>query len=293
MDVSIIIRTKNEEEFIDATLRRVNEQEFRGSYEIIIVDSDSTDSTLDIVKRYNVKLVQISQEEFTYGGSLNIGASNADGTFIVNLSAHALPNGGEWLTNVITGFEDPNVAGVYGRQLSIGHLNPFEARRNESFFGHERITFNAENKRIVKHVHFSNSNCAIRKEVWQRFKFNDQVPYAEDILWQRDVMRAGFSIVYAPDALVYHTHKVNIYNAYRNSKACAYTLALMDQKRRSIFMLMYDVGVFLSLAPNSILQNIRYVWRNNYGEHLKIAPFYVMSECFGWLVGRIGYRLKK
>lgn len=293
MDVSIVIRTKNEEEFIGTTLRRVNEQEFNGSYEIIIVDSDSTDSTLDIVKGYNVKLVQISQKEFTYGGSLNIGASNADGAFIVNLSAHALPNGGEWLRNLIGGFEDHNVAGVYGRQLSDGHLNPFEARQSESFFGHEKITFNAENKKITKHVHFSNSNSAIRKEVWQRFKFNEQVPYAEDIMWQREVMGAGFSIVYAPDALVYHTHKVSIYNAYRNSKACAYTLAVMDQKRQSVSMLIYDVGVFLGLVPNSILQNLRYVWRNNYIEHLKIAPFYVMSGWFGWLVGRIGYRLKK
>ncbi len=138
MDVSIVIRTKNEAGFIEETLEKVREQEFRGKYEIIMVDSGSTDSTLDIIKKYDVKLLLIPEEGFTYGRSLNIGTSNANGTFIVNLSAHALPTDTKWLTNLITGFENHNVAGVYGRQLAIGHVNPFEAHQNEVFFGKDK-----------------------------------------------------------------------------------------------------------------------------------------------------------
>jgi len=293
MDVSIVIRTKNEEECIGDTLGRVNEQKFNGSYEVIIVDSGSTDSTLDIVKKYNTKLVCIPQEEFTYGRSLNLGAHHSGGRCIVNLSAHAFPNGDGWLTNLIAGLEDPSVAGVYGRQVSRGPLNPFEALRNESFFGREGIVFNGGNRKIWKRVHFSNSNSAIRKEVWHKFKFNEQVPYAEDMLWQKMVMAAGFSIVYAPEASVHHTHKVSVCNAYRNSKACAYSLAIMGQKPQSMFMLIYDIGVFSGLMPNALLRNVRYIWRNRYRKYLGIAPFYVTCECFGWLMGRIAYRLKR
>jgi glycosyltransferase involved in cell wall biosynthesis len=238
MDVSIVIRTKNEARYIEETLNKVLGQEFGGSYEIIIVDCGSTDPTLHIVEKYDVRLLEISAKEFTYGRSLNIGAGSAKGHFVVNLSAHALPRDEKWLANLIKG-------------------------------------------------------SAIRKKVWQRFNFDERVQYAEDILWQNEVMEAGFSIVYMPDSAVDHTHKVSTYNAYKNSKDCAYALALMKQKRRSIPMVTYDVGVFLGSIPNSIFQNVRYVWGRNYREYRKIAPLYVMSARLGWLVGRIKYRFNK
>jgi len=293
MDVSIVIRTKNEEEFIDATLRRVNEQQFSGSYEIIVVDSDSTDSTLDIVKKYNVKLVRISQNEFTYGRSLNIGASNADGMFIVNLSAHALPRDKKWLTNLIKGFEDHNVAGVYGRQLSMGLVNPYEALLNEMFFGKNKVNFKLKDKKRLKKIHFTNSNAAVRKDVWQGFKFNERVPYGEDMLWQSEVIKAGFCIVYTPDAAVYHTHRLNISSVYKNSVNCAYTLTLIDQKRQWISLIAVDVALFLGLVPISLIQNLEYIWRNGYKQYAKVAPLWVLSTVGGSLVGRIKYRLRR
>lgn len=293
MDISIVIRTKDEAESIGKTLQRVRDQEFSGNYEIIIVDSGSADGTLDIVREYDVRLIQIPEREFTYGRSLNIGASHGKGRYVVNLSAHALPRDEKWLTHLITGFEGYEVAGVYGRQLSIGQLNPFEALQNELFFGETKVTFSVKNGKMLKQIRFSNGNCAIRKDVWESFKFNEQVPYAEDILWQAEVVEAGFSIVYIPDATVYHTHRVSIDNAYKNSKNCAYTLALMKQKRQSMPLVINDVGILLSLIPSSIFQNLRYIWRNNHLEYLKVAPLYLMSGWLGWLVGRIKYRLAR
>ena len=293
VDVSIVIRTKNEAECIEETLTKVREQEFSGAYEIIIVDSGSTDSTLDIIRRYDVTLLEIPQREFTYGRALNVGAGNAKGEFVVNLSAHAFPRDKKWLTNLVGGFEDDNVAGVYGRQLSVGKLNPFEAFKNERFFGGEKIAFNKKNRKTLKRIHFSNGNCAIRKDVWHRFKFNEQVPWAEDILWQKEVLKAGFSVIYAPEAAVYHTHPVNICKAYKISRDCAVVLASMDRKKQSIWMITYDLAVFLSLVPSSILQNVSYTWRNRHLQYLGVAPIFVLSTLFGWLVGRIEYRVSK
>ena len=293
MDASIVIRTKNEEEFIGETLERVRKQEFNGEYEIVIVDCGSTDSTLEIVEKYDVRLLKIPPREFTYGRSLNMGAKSAAGEFVVNLSAHALPSGKKWLTNLVSGFEDDKVAGVYGRQVSNGRLNPFEARRNEQFFGTVKITFAPFDRAVSQKLHFSNANSAVRREVWQRFNFNEQVRYAEDILWQSDVMRSGFSIVYVPNSIVYHTHKLNIRNAYKNSRKCAYELAQMTQKKRSIPSLGWDLGVFLLIVSTSMFYNLEYVFRNRYLASLKITPWYVIAEGLGWLGGRMDYRLAK
>ena len=293
MDVSIVIRTKNEAEFIEDTLEKVMRQEFKGAYEVIIIDSGSTDSTLQIVRKHNVKLVQISQEKFTYGRSLNMGAMNAEGNYIVNLSAHALPRDNNWLTNLITGFENDNVAGVYGRQLSIGLVNPYEAMLNEIFFVKNKIEFNLKDKKRCKRIHFTNSNAAIRKDVWQRFKFNEQVPYGEDILWQSDVIKAGFSVVYTPNAVVYHTHTLNMTAVYKNSVNCAYCHALTDQKKQWISLIAVDVALFLGFVPISLIHNLEYIWRKGYKQHAKVAPLWVLCTVGGSLVGRIKYRLKR
>jgi rhamnosyltransferase len=293
MDVSVVVRTKDEGEFIGETLKKVKEQEFDGKFEIVIVDSGSTDSTLDIIKEYDVRLVEISQKDFTYGSSLNIGASHSNGQFVINLSAHALPRDERWLKNLIRGFQNQNVAGVYGRQLSIGDINPFDARQSDLFFGPKRLIFNMKNTKMLKQVHFSNSNSAIRKDMWRRFRFDEKIPYAEDILWQRDVIEAGYSIVYAPDAAVYHTHRVSIRDQYRNSRKCAYALALMRQKRQAFLPIILDIGILMGSVPHSIIQNIRYMWWNNHLEYVKVAPLFILSGWFGWLMGRIDYRLQK
>ena len=62
---SIILRTKNEEKWVGECLKRLSEQTYR-DFEIIAVDSGSTDRTLEIVKNFDVKLFQIRPEEFSY-----------------------------------------------------------------------------------------------------------------------------------------------------------------------------------------------------------------------------------
>lgn len=293
MDVSIVIRAKNEAASIGEALSRIESQAFDGHYEIIVVDSGSSDGTLDIVRKHNARLIEIPQEEFSYGRALNIGIDQAKGKFIVILSAHCFPRDGSWLTSLTSDFQRADVAGIYGRQLSVGRLNPFEACRNELFFGPEKMMFRANKKAMMGRLHFSNSNAAIRRTVWEKFKFDDDAPWAEDILWQKQVTEAGFTIAYAPDAAVYHTHKVNIYNAFRISKDCSLTLASMNRKRQSVPTAIFDIAVFLYLLSGAMFQNMRYVWENNHHQFLGIAPLYVTSECAGWLAGRIKYRLGK
>jgi rhamnosyltransferase len=293
MDVSIIIRTRNEAESVHQTLKRVEEQEFGGRYEVIIVDSGSTDSTLDIVRRHNVKILQISPKEFSYGRSLNLGANEAKGLFVVNLSAHAFPKDRRWLTNLVADFGDCDVAATYGRQQSFGRINPFEALLNEMQFGERKIRFNLKDRRMLKKISFTNSNAAVRSDVWQRFKFNEKVPYGEDILWQSEVTRAGFSIVYAPNAAVYHTHRVSIRSLCMNSMNCAYNLSLIHQKRQWLPLVGLDVVSFLGLIPISIVRNARYIWRNSYYRHAIVIPFWVLSGAAGSVAGKIRYRAKR
>src|SRR5271157_2226095 len=114
METSIIIRTKNEDKWVGKVLKRLSEQTYK-DFEIVIVDSGSTDKTLEIIKNFNVKLFQIKQENFSYPYALNYGCERALGTkYFVLLSAHSLPLSKTWLADGLKNFTNEKVMGVYG-----------------------------------------------------------------------------------------------------------------------------------------------------------------------------------
>ena len=112
--VSVIIRTRNEEAWIDHCLNMVFRQD-HPDVEVIVVDNNSTDHTLEIVRRYPVaKLVTI--DNYLPGLSLNIGIRASTGALIACLSAHCIPQRTDWLSTMVRGLDDPSLAGIYGRQ---------------------------------------------------------------------------------------------------------------------------------------------------------------------------------
>jgi glycosyltransferase involved in cell wall biosynthesis len=71
MLISIIVRYKNEEEAMDHALQKIITQEIDRPFEVVIVDSGSTDRTPEIVKQYPVRLFQMPPEWFSFGSALN------------------------------------------------------------------------------------------------------------------------------------------------------------------------------------------------------------------------------
>ena len=98
MLVSIIIRTYNESEHLESLLTAISKQSLKeGDYEIIIVDSGSTDKTLDIASKFQTKIVPIKKEDFSFGRSLNYGCEAAKGEVCVFISGHCIPVDNKWL----------------------------------------------------------------------------------------------------------------------------------------------------------------------------------------------------
>ena len=90
VDISIIIRTLNEERYLGDLLRGINSQLVSLSFEIIVVDSGSTDNTISIARQYNAVLLTISREEFSFGRSLNLGCYMPQ-EIPYQASAHCIP----------------------------------------------------------------------------------------------------------------------------------------------------------------------------------------------------------
>ena len=133
---SIIVRTENEEDWIGKCIKAINKQSF-SAYEIIVVDSGSTDNTINIAKLNNkVKIVQI--DKYFPGFALNQGIKNSKGRFIVMLSAHCIPCNINWLKALINDLSNDNVAGVYGKQLPVAFSDPRDIRDLYITFGDDK-----------------------------------------------------------------------------------------------------------------------------------------------------------
>src|SRR5574339_316268 len=115
MNCSIVIRAYNEEKHIGRLLEGIRHQTLK-DVEVILVDSGSTDSTVEIAESYGAHIVRIPSEEFTFGRSLNNGIQAATGELVVIASAHVYPVYPDWLESLLRPFADPDIALTYGKQ---------------------------------------------------------------------------------------------------------------------------------------------------------------------------------
>jgi GT2 family glycosyltransferase len=197
--VSIIIRTYNEERWISQCLQAVGEQSFK-DYEIILVDNQSTDDTVRKAREFPVKIVTIA--EYLPGKAMNTGIRASRGKYLVFLSGHCIPTGPQWLESLVAGFKDEKAAGVYGRQQPMTFSSPQDIRDLTISFGLDR--------RIQwKDPFFHNANSAIRRDLWEKYPFDETVTNIEDRLWAETVLAAGYCIIYEPEASVYHHHGIH------------------------------------------------------------------------------------
>jgi len=213
--VSIIIRTKNEERWIAACLRAVFDQTYK-DFEVILVDNNSTDKTVAKASAFDIKLVSV--DRYRPGDAINRGIEAAAGEYIVCLSGHCIPTNSNWLTALLSGFEDDNVAGVYGRQEPMAFTPDLDKRDLLNTFGLDRRV-------QVKDSFFHNANSAIRRRVWEEFPFDAQVTNIEDRVWAEAVLRAGYTLVYEPDASVFHHHGIH-HDA--NRERCASVVKILE-----------------------------------------------------------------
>ena len=130
--VSIIVRTKNEEKYIKHCLEKIKQQKFK-NLEVIIVDNYSTDLTIKKALQFTKKIIKI--KNFTPGKAINEGVKVAKGNIIVVLSAHCVPVTNNWLNNLIKDLKDKKVAGVYGRQEPMKYTSDIDKRDLLTIFG--------------------------------------------------------------------------------------------------------------------------------------------------------------
>lgn len=199
--ISVIIRTLNEARRLDELLRSIGQQETNGlGHEVIVVDSGSTDGTLDIAERFGCRVVHIAREDFSFGRSLNLGCESATGDLIVITSGHCVPVDRHWLQRLVQPLIDGEASYSFGRQLG----------GDDSHFSEKRIFakyFPEHCGNGQKEYFCNNANAALTYTAWAQLRFDEELTGLEDMELAQRLVRDGGRVEYVPEAKVYHYHQ--------------------------------------------------------------------------------------
>lgn len=225
-----IIPTYNGERHLHQLLDSIYNQSLK--VYALIVDSNSTDGTIDIIKSRCDEFISIPSSDFNHGGTRQLMVErNPEYDIYVFLTQDAYLEDPHALEKIVAPFADPKVGAVCGRQLPHLDANPLASHaRAFNYPATSQVKTMADASELgIKTAFMSNSFAAYRKEaLLEAGGFPEHVILSEDMYVTAKMLMVGWKVAYASDACCRHSHN--------------YTLA--EEFRR-----YFDQGVFHSREP--------------------------------------------
>jgi rhamnosyltransferase len=263
--ISIIILTKNAGEKFKAVLDGIFSQTVK-CIEVLVIDSISDDNTIKIAETYPVRIIKIDRQEFGHGKTRNFGANLARGSHVVFLTQDAIPVNENWLKELTNPFKDPNVVGVYGRQIPKQNENIIDKFFYLSLYSNKSIVWRYSKSLGIDTV-FSDVNSAIKKNILIKNPFDNKIIVSEDHEWAHRILKKDYTIYYNPKAAVVHSHSYDL---------------------KSLFKRHFDVGVsYKKIKTNSSIfylikkgvsvhhHELRYIVKNGY---FYLVPYCILKD---------------
>jgi rhamnosyltransferase len=268
--VGVVIRTLDESELIATCLEVLQAQRSGHELDVVVVDSGSTDATVDIAESCGVRVIHVPPDKFDYSRALNVGIEALRGELLMILSAHAIPVGDGWLEAMTAPFSDASVAGVASRQLPWPDAPWREVQRLGRMFGDARQVYAPESPDGLT---FSNAASCIRRSVWRDEPFT--LPAAEDQEWAERVVASGWKLVYEPAAAVYHSHAESPRAQAR--RLIDINRVRADGESRTLRRTLREAAGLLYRDGSAILALDESVWRKvvHLGDLVCMVSFYV------------------
>lgn len=277
--ISVIIRTLNEAVHLGALLQSISEQKTDNlSIEVVLIDSGSTDGTVEIAEQYDCKIHHITREEFSFGRSLNLGCEVAQGDILVITSGHCVPCDETWIQNLCEPILDGKADYTYGRQFGGPESQFSECQIFSKYF--------PETSQIPQQGYFcNNANSAISHKAWEQYRFDEELTGLEDMELAKRLVTDGGKVAYVAEAGVYHYHDETWAQIKRRFEREAIAL---QQIMPHIHMQYHDV---LRYVTTSILKDWRSAWKQKHWlkNFLKITR-YRYSQYLGSFKGNHDHR---
>ena len=277
----------------DELLRRLFSQKTDFGYEVIVIDSGSTDGTVELARRHGASVHRIDPGAFDHGDTRNLGASLSAGRYVAFLVQDALPVDDDWLAALVENLDaDETVAGVYGRQIPRPDSSPLTRALmrdwpTSGLEGREQFAGGPESYAALPPVTqrslavFDNVSSCVRRSVWEHVPF-ERTNFGEDLRWGKAVVEAGYKLVYEPRSAVFHSHERGALYDLRRHYVDGFILQELfgltptpNLPRLLLNVILTSAHLYLSrddrtkiLAPRFLLLAIRYALCSQAGAYL-------------------------
>jgi rhamnosyltransferase len=226
---AVIVLTLNAERYLDKLFSAIEVLSIPPG-KVLFVDSSSSDQTVSLAIKAGHQVHVIARSEFGHGKTRNLAATLcSEYEFLLFLTHDACPQGGDWLSKLLSPFSDANVGLVYGRQLPRpGSVGSERFAREFNYPAEvDRTVRDDLARRGIKAVFCSNSFAAYRGSVLNEVGgFPENLPMGEDMAVTLRILQRGYARYYQAEACAVHSH--------------AYTL--VEEFKR-----YFDIGTLMSL----------------------------------------------
>lgn len=272
VSISVIIPTLNGGDAFAACLEGIEKQKGVGPVELIVLDSQSDDSTPEIAVKAGARVIEVERADFRHGATRHEGAKVASGQVYVFTVQDARAADENWLCHLVEPLLG-DAAAATSRILPRPEAGPLAQRTVlDSWMASpeprtadptKRDMDALSPKELRRLVCFDDISSAISADVYEEVPFR-KVTMSEDLQWGLDALKKGFKLAYASDSRVFHSHEYGpmaAFDRYRND-----ALALQDilglKVRKNFFHFLKgwayetrrDFAYLLRLGPGALMK---------------------------------------
>lgn len=218
--ISIVLTTKNEEKNIGQLLESLMNQE--EPYEVLVVDSDSTDRTQNIIRKYSEKNenIKLLIHPGTKSESMNYGIKQSTGGAVTFIGGDDVADK-NWIKEIRTGIKNADIL--------VGELIPTKKERVK----------NIENVKLYHkgiNVSYPGTNTTYKKEILEKLGgFDPWFNQAEDLDINLRAVDSGYKIIHNKKAKIYYRPRGTAFTFLRQSFWYGYGRKLIGHKHGRVW----------------------------------------------------------
>ncbi|BCN32044.1 glycosyltransferase [Anaeromicropila herbilytica] len=283
--IDVIIPTYKPSNKFDRLLQMLEKQSVKPGHIFVINTEEQYLASSRYEGMENVHVTHIKKEEFDHGGTRNYGASLSSADIIMFMTDDAVPKDEYLIENMLKAFDKEEVAACYGRQLANKGAGIIEKyTRIFNYPDTDLLKSKNDIKRLGIKTYFCSNVCAAyRNDIYKNLGgFVTKTIFNEDMIMASKIIQDGYSIQYASQARVIHSHKYT----YREQFTRNFDLAVSQRQYREIFEGIKSETEGMKLVKKTI----KYLF------HIKkpyLIPSFIMETGFKYLGYKFGYHYEQ
>lgn len=211
--VSVVIPAYNGGEDMKLLLDLLRQQEGVGRVEIVVVDSGSSDGTPELAEQAGAKVIRIPNEEFSHSYARNLGASQAEGEYLLFMTQDARPNGTRWINGLLQPALREGVAAVSCRESPrpdcdlLGRASAWLHSEYMGILSSDRIMqmpAHPNYETLRRNGQLNDVTCLVKRDVFQEYQYRGD--YAEDLDLGIRLIQSGYKLALLSKVCTIHSH---------------------------------------------------------------------------------------